>query len=155
MIQIGTPAPDFALPDQTGKTHSLSMYKGKWIVVYFYPKDNTPGCTKEACSFRDENTLYQKNTIVVLGISKDSESSHKNFSSKLQLPFPILSDPTHTVIEKYDAWKPKKFMGKEFLGTLRKTILIDPSQIIRKIYTHVDVQTHAQEILSDIKTLNP
>jgi len=154
MIQIGIQVPDFTLPDQAGKNHTLSSYKGKWIVLYFYPKDNTPGCTKEACSFRDQSTLYKKNNIVVLGISKDSEASHKNFSTKFQLTFPILSDPTHTVIEQFDAWKPKKFMGKEFLGTMRITVLIDPSQVIRKIYTHVDVQTHAQEILSDIKTLD-
>jgi len=152
MIQIDEQAPDFSLPDQKGTTHTLSSYKGSWIVVYFYPKDNTPGCTTEACSFRDAASVYDKNNVIVLGISKDSVASHTKFSHQYHLPFPILSDPEHRVIEKYQAWAPKKFMGKEFLGILRKTILIDPKGNVRKIYDHVDVQTHADQIIADIQS---
>ena len=150
MITINKKAPDFSLPDEKGVLHTLSQYVGKWVVVYFYPRDNTPGCTKEACSFRDAKSIYDKEDIIVLGISKDSVASHQKFSTALHLSFPILSDPTHTTIEAYGAWAPKKFMGREFLGTLRKTVLIDPKGIVRKIYDNVDVNTHAEEIIKDI-----
>lgn len=152
MIQIGQKAPDFTLPDQMGKNHSLANYKGAWVIVYFYPKDDTPGCTIEACKFRDAKSVYEKNHVVVLGISKDTVDSHKKFSEKFQLPFPILSDVNHVVIEQYGAWAPKKFMGKEFLGILRKTILIDPKGMIRKIYDKVDVNEHADQIIEDIQS---
>jgi peroxiredoxin Q/BCP len=152
VLTVGNKAPSFLLPDQTGKMHALSDYVGKWVVLYFYPKDDTPGCTTEACNFRDAKNTYHTHDIIVLGVSKDSVASHKKFSEKFQLTFPILSDETHTVIESYGAWAPKKFMGKEFLGTQRKTYLIDPKGIIQKIYTTVSVQTHADQIISDVKT---
>ena len=149
-LTVGDHAPDFSLPDEKGTLHTLSAYKGTWVVVYFYPRDNTPGCTKEACSFRDAKSIYDKEGIIVLGISKDSVISHQKFSTALHLSFPILSDPTHATIEAYGAWAPKKFMGREFLGTLRKTILVDPTGIVRKIYDSVDVNTHANDIIKDI-----
>src|SRR5258708_375811 len=109
-------APEFNLPDQTGKMHKLSDYKGKWVLIYFYPKDDTAGCTKEACSFRDMSLDFKKKDIIILGISKDSIDSHQKFANKYNLNFPILSDESREVINAYGAWGKKKFMGKEFEG---------------------------------------
>jgi thioredoxin-dependent peroxiredoxin len=150
---IGSPAFDFSLPDQTGTIHTLHQYKGKWVVVYFYPRDNTPGCTKEACSFRDDADVYKKEGIIVLGISKDSVTSHARFSQLFKLRFPLLSNEDHTVIEAYDAWKTKKFMGREFKGIIRISYLINPKGIIAKVYEKVDVMQHSKEILQDVKEL--
>src|SRR6185369_13262442 len=119
-------APKFSLPDQDNKTHSLDDYKGRWLIVYFYPKDDTPGCTKEACSFRDNRQEFVKRGVAFVGISKDTVSSHKKFAEKFHLDFPLLSDPTHEIIEAYGAWGKKKFMGREFIGTIRNTVLINP-----------------------------
>lgn len=146
-------AADFKLPDQEGKEHQLADYKGKWVVVYFYPKDDTPGCTKEACGFRDGIAELMKLGAVVLGISKDSVKSHKKFAEKFSLNFPILADETKEVITKYGAWGKKKFMGREFDGTLRKTFLINPGGEIVKIYDKVNPTQHADEVLVDLKTL--
>jgi len=143
----------FTLSDQEGRSHSLSDYEGKWVVLYFYPKDNTPGCTKEACGFRDFLSQFSKEDIVVLGVSKDSVSSHQKFSDKYKLNFPILSDPEHKIIQAYGAWGMKKFMGREFEGTIRKTILIDPKGNIAKIYEKVNPLIHAEQVLDDIKLL--
>jgi peroxiredoxin Q/BCP len=143
-------APSFSLPDQNGNVHKLSDYKGKWVVVYFYPKDDTPGCTTEACSFRDENEKLKKMGIVVLGISKDTVPSHKKFEEKYHLNFPLLSDPTHTTIEKYGAWGTKKFMGREFEGTMRNTIVINPKGEIVKEYKSVNPKTHIEELVKDL-----
>lgn len=147
-------ATDFSLPDQYGRIHSLKDYRGSWVVVYFYPKDNTPGCTKEACSFRDGmNDLKQAN-IVVLGISKDSVESHEGFASKHKLNFPILSDIDGSVIDAYGAMKTKSMFGKTFLGISRMTFIIDPYGNIVKVYENVQPSEHAQQIMKDIQVLS-
>ena len=148
-------AADFSLLDQDGNTKSLSDYRGKWVVLYFYPKDDTPGCTTEACNFRDERDEIEKQSgAVVVGVSKDSVESHKKFALKHHLNFTLLSDPEHKVIEAYDSWKERKFMGKEFMGTMRNTFLIDPGGNIAKEYRGVDPRSHADQILDDLKQLN-
>lgn len=144
-------APIFSLPDQNNKIHSLEDYKGQWVVVYFYPRDDTPGCTKEACGFRDKSQPYKDQNIIVLGISKDSVVSHKKFAEKYHLNFPLLSDESKKTIIAYGAWGEKKFLGKTFEGILRKTFLIDPTGEMRKTYDKVDVLNHADTILQDIK----
>lgn len=144
-------ATDFTLRDQDNNEHSLNDYRGKWVVVYFYPKDDTPGCTKEACGFRDAMAELQKLDVVILGISKDSVASHKKFAEKYSLNFPLLSDESTDVIKAYGAWGPKKFMGREFLGILRKTYLIDPNGDIVKTYDNVNPTQHADEILRDVQ----
>ncbi len=141
---------DFKLPDQDNKIHSLTNYKGKWVVLYFYPKDDTPGCTKEACSFRDNFTKLQNLGVVILGVSKDSISSHQKFAQKYHLNFPLLSDPAAKVIKQYKAWGKKKFMGREYEGILRITYLINPKGEIVKVYEKVDPLNHAELILSDL-----
>lgn len=146
-------APDFKLPDQDGKIHSLSDYKGKWLVLYFYPKDFTPGCTKEACSFRDSSREFTGKGVKIVGISKDSVASHKKFAEKYRLNFPILADPEHKTIEAYGAWGKKKFMGREFFGTLRSTFLINPKGEIVKEYKNVNPIVHSSEILKDLDRL--
>src|SRR5690348_11593460 len=127
-------AADFSLPDQNGIVHTLAQYHGKWVVLYFYPKDDTPGCTKEACSFRDSFIELQKLGVVILGVSKDSIESHKKFAEKYHLNFPILSDESKTVIVQYHAWGKKQFMGREFDGILRMSYLINPQGEIQKVY---------------------
>lgn len=147
-------APNFNLPDQNGQTHSLSDYKGKWLVLYFYPKDDTSGCTTEACSFRDERqVITELSGAEIVGISKDTVASHKKFADKYNLNFTILSDPEHTVIEAYGSWGPRKFMGREFLGTHRNTFIIDPNGNIAKRYDGVNPKTHAEQIIQDLKAL--
>lgn len=141
---------DFSLPDQEGNVHSLSQYKGKWMVLYFYPKDNTPGCTKEACSFRDSYKEFQKKDVIILGISKDSVKSHKKFAEKYHLNFPILSDEKGEVIEKYNAWGEKNMFGKKYMGIFRKTYLINPKGEIHKVYEKVNPLFHRKEILKDL-----
>lgn len=145
-------ADDFSLPDQEGTLHRLSQYRGKWVVLFFYPKDDTPGCTKEACNFRDSFSEFQKYGVILLGVSKDSVSSHKKFSEKYHLNFPIVSDEKKEVIEKYNAWGKKTFMGREFEGILRMTYLINPIGMIQKVYEKVNPLIHAGEILADLKT---
>lgn len=142
---------DFNLPDQNGKVRSLNEFKGRWVVLYFYPKDNTPGCTKEACSFRDSYHQLQNMNVQILGISKDSVASHKKFAEKFNLNFPILSDETKSTIKQYGAWGLKKFMGKEFEGTLRNSYLINPEGEIVKTYEKVNPLTHASEIITDVQ----
>jgi len=150
-IKLNTKAPDFNLPDQDGKLHKLSDYKGKWILLYFYPKDNTPGCTKEACGIRDEFKNFKNLNIVVLGISADSQQSHKKFIQKYKLPFTLLSDESKKVLKKYGVWGKKKFMGKEYEGILRTSFLINPDGKIVKIYEKVKPDIHAKEVLKDFK----
>ena len=145
---------DFTLPDQNGKNHKLSDYLGKWVVLYFYPKDDTPGCTKEACSFRDNYQTLQIKGVVILGVSKDSISSHKKFADKYRLTFPLLSDEDKKIHKAYGAWGKKKFMGREFEGTLRNTYLINPKGEIQKVYENVNPLNHAQKILEDLKIRN-
>lgn len=143
---------EFNLPDQTGKMHALSDYKGKWVLIYFYPKDDTPGCTKEACSFRDMSADFKKKNVVILGISKDSVVSHQKFANKYHLTFPILSDESKNVIKVYGAWGKKKFMGKEFEGTLRNSYLINPQGEIVKTFNGVNPLTHAKDVLEFLTT---
>lgn len=152
-LTIGQKAPNFQLPDQDGNTHNLSDYLGKWIVVYFYPKDDTPGCTIEACNFRDKSELLLKSNIVVFGVSKDKVNSHKKFVDKFKLNFPLLSDPSTEMIQSYGALGEKKFMGKTYMGVHRYTYLIDPEGNIAKFYEKVDVTSHAEQILKDVEAL--
>ncbi|MEP7167299.1 MAG: thioredoxin-dependent thiol peroxidase [Candidatus Woesebacteria bacterium] len=154
MIKPNTPAPDFSLPDQDDTIRTLSDYKGKWLVVYFYPKDDTPGCTKEACSFRDNSHKLLKREVAVVGVSKDSVKSHKKFVDKYSLPFTLLSDPEKVMIHAYGAWGTKKFMGREYDGILRTTFLIDPTGIVKKVYENVKPDEHAIAILQDIEALS-
>lgn len=147
-------APDFSLQDQNGNTHSLTQYAGKWVIVYFYPKDATPGCTKEACSFRDGRQMLEDAGAIVLGISKDSVASHKKFSDAHKLNFTLLSDPTAATIQTYGAWGKKKFMGREYDGILRNTYLINPHGEIIKTYEGVNPLTHVGDVLADLQESN-
>ncbi|MFA6073661.1 MAG: thioredoxin-dependent thiol peroxidase [Candidatus Woesearchaeota archaeon] len=149
-LNIGDIAPDFELQDQEGKKHSLKLYKGKKVVLYFYPKDNTPGCTQEACSIRDNYSAFKKAGLVVLGVSADSIDSHKKFVEKYELPFTILSDPGHEVLEKYGVWIKKTLYGKIMMGITRMTFIIDEKGNIQKIYPKVKPAEHAKEILEEI-----
>lgn len=149
-----TKAPDFSLPDQDGRMHSLSDYAGRWLVIYFYPKDDTPGCTTEACNFRDaREAIAEFGNAVVIGISKDTVRSHRRFADKHELNFTLLSDPDHKVIEAYNSWGPRKFMGREFMGTLRNTFIVSPEGQIVKEYLGVDPKKHVAEIIADLKQL--
>jgi peroxiredoxin Q/BCP len=146
---IGEKAPVFTLPDQNGVEHSLSQYAGKWVVLYFYPKDDTPGCTKEACNFRDNFAVLKKAKVVAMGVSVDSVKKHAKFVEKYSLPFTLLSDEQKEVVEDYGVWGKKKFMGREYDGILRTTFLIDPQGIIAKVYENVKPNEHAEAILRD------
>lgn len=147
MLKEGDKAPDFSTNDQNGNTVSLSDFKGKRVVLYFYPKDDTPGCTKEACSFRDADAVYREKGITVLGVSTDSEKSHQKFISKYQLPFDLLADTEKKIVEDYGVWGEKSMYGKKYMGTFRKTFLIDDGKIV-KIFEKVDVAKHADEVLA-------
>lgn len=150
MLTIGQPAPDFELADQHGSMHKLSDYLGKKVVLYFYPKDDTPGCTKEACSFRDSFADYKKHGLKVIGVSKDSEKSHAKFAQKHELPFTLLADIDTTVSQAYGVWGLKKFMGKEFYGIQRTTYIIDEDGKVLRVYQKVKPEQHADEILRDL-----
>ena len=151
MPKLKQKAPAFSLPDQDGKTRALKDYLGKWVALYFYPKDDTPWCTAEACSFRDSFSRLKRAGIVVLGVSIDPVKKHAKFAEKYSLPFTRLSDDEKTVVGEYGVWIKKKFMGREYMGTLRTTFLIDPEGTIAKIYEDVDPDDHAEEILADVK----
>jgi thioredoxin-dependent peroxiredoxin len=148
-----TVAQDFTLPDQDGKKHSLSDYHGKWVLLYFYPKDDTAGCTKEACAIRDNLPDFSRLNAEVLGVSVDSVESHKKFAEKHALPFTLLADPEKKVVNLYGVWGKKSFMGKSYDGTLRTSFLIDPDRRIAKVYEDVKPETHAKEVLDDIQKL--
>lgn len=148
-VQVGQKAPGFALPDQNGKIHELKSYLGSWVLIYFYPKDDTPGCTLEACSIRDNWDAFSKAGIQVLGISTDSVKSHGKFSSKYKLPFTILADEEKKVVSDYGVYGKKKFMGREYMGTNRMSFLINPQGKVVKIYEKVKPTEHAQEVLRD------
>lgn len=152
-IREGKKAPTFSLMDQAGKKHALKDYLGKWVLIYFYPKDNTSGCTKEACALRDSFPNFTKLKCVVLGISPDSETSHKKFSEKYALPFTLLADTEKVVAEKYGVWAEKKLMGKKYFGILRTSFLINPEGNVAKVYTTVKPETHAEEVIEDLKVL--
>lgn len=151
MLKVGNKAPKFELPDQDGKWHKLSDYLGKKVLIYFYPKDDTPGCTTEACNFRDNFADMSKMGLVVLGVSKDSVKSHKKFADKYDLNFPILSDESTEMIKDYGAWRLKKFMGREYMGIERMSVLVDEDGKVAKIYESVKPADHTQEVMGDVK----
>jgi peroxiredoxin Q/BCP len=153
MLAQGSAAPDFLLPDQTGKQHRLSDYRGQWVVLYFYPKDMTSGCTTEACNFRDEFPAFGKLNAVILGISKDKIKDHEKFVNKYQLPFVLLSDENSSVCETYGTWQEKSLYGKKYMGIVRSTFLIDPKGKITKVYPKVNVQEHARQLLTDLSQI--
>lgn len=146
-------APDFELLDQSGVSHQLSDYLGQWVLLYFYPKDDSPTCTVEACDLRDLFPEVKKYSAMILGVSADSVKSHEKFATKYKLPFPILADEEKKVVKLYDVWAQKKFMGREFLGIQRVSFLIDPKGEIVKVYDPVKVAEHASKVLSDLKEL--
>jgi peroxiredoxin Q/BCP len=147
MLKEGDKAPDFKAKDQDGRDVKLSDFKGKRVVLYFYPKDDTPGCTKEACSFRDADDVFNAKGIKVLGVSTDDEKSHQKFISKYQLPFDLLADTDKKIVEAYGVWGEKSMYGKKYMGTVRKTFLIDNGKIV-KIFDKVNVAEHADEVLA-------
>jgi peroxiredoxin Q/BCP len=147
-LKENTLAPDFELLDETGSTRKLSDYRGKDVVLYFYPKDDTPGCTTEACSFRDDYSDYEKAGVVILGVSADSPKSHAKFKQRYQLPFTLLSDVNHEVCEKYEVWSKKKMMGREYFGILRTTYLISKEGTVKKVFENVKPVGHSKEILA-------
>ena len=149
-LKINDLAPDFTLPDQEGGEHKLSDYRGKWVLLYFYPKDNTPGCTTEACTLRDAFEEFGRKNAVVLGMSADSVAKHEGFAKKHKLPFTLLSDEEKGVLKTYGVWAKKKFMGREYMGILRNSFLINPEGIIVKIYEGVKPAGHAEEVLVDL-----
>ncbi|TVP67678.1 MAG: thioredoxin-dependent thiol peroxidase [Leptolyngbya sp. LCM1.Bin17] len=152
-LAVGDPAPDFSLPDADGNTYSLADLKGQRVVLYFYPRDNTPGCTKEACGFRDQYAAYQGKDVVVLGVSTDDAKSHGKFISKYNLPFPLLVDEGGAVASRYGVYGLKKFMGKEYMGITRSTFIIGADGTLKKIYAKVKAETHAETVLADLDTL--
>ena len=157
MLKENTTAPDFNLPDQEGNFHILSQYKGQWVVLYFYPKDMTPGCTTEACNFRDDFPAFNKLNTAILGISKDSVSRHLKFVQKYDLQFTLLSDESGSICKKYGVWQEKSLYGKKFMGIVRSTFLINPQGIIAKVYPKVKVKEHAKQSNMDriYTTINP
>ena len=148
MLEAGTKAIEFTLPDENGKDVSLSSFKGQKVVVYFYPKDNTPGCTKQACAFKSAYDDFKKQNIIIIGISKDSSKSHLRFKAKYELPFILLSDVDHKVIEAYDVWKEKKLYGKAYMGITRSTYVIDEEGVIIKTFEKASPDKNAQDILN-------
>jgi peroxiredoxin Q/BCP len=152
-ISPNQPAPDFSLPDETGQVHSLAEFRGKPVVLYFYPKDDTPGCTTEACNFRDDYHVYAENGVVILGVSPDTSKSHTKFKEKFNLPFTLLADEGHNVCDLYGAWGPKKMYGKEYEGVLRTTFLIGPDGKILKVFENVKPDGHSAEVLAALKQL--
>ena len=149
-IASGIPAPDFEMLDDTNTLRKLSDYRGRNVVLYFYPKDDTPGCTKEACNFRDDYSAYDQAGVVILGVSPDSVQSHVKFKQKFQLQFPLLADEGHKVCDLYEVWGPKKFMGKEYEGVLRTTFLIDADGNIKHVYENVRPAEHSAELLKEL-----
>jgi len=153
MLDVGDKAPAFSLEDQSGKTVKLSDFKGKTVVLYFYPKDDTPGCTREACAFRDEHSALRKAGAVVLGVSPDSGASHAKFAGKYDLPFPLLADNGHAVSEKYGAWGEKSLYGRKFMGIIRSTFLIDGSGKVAHVWPKVKVDGHVDQVLEAIREM--
>lgn len=150
--EVGKPAPAFALPASSGKPIKLSDFKGeKAVVLYFYPKDNTPGCTTEACQFRDHHPAFAKEGVVVLGVSPDSLKSHDKFVGKFDLPFALLADENHEIAEKYGAWQKKKFLGKSYMGVVRSTFVIDRQGKLAHTWPKVKADGHAEEVLAWIR----
>lgn len=150
-ISANSVAPDFKLLDENGAERKLSDYRGKPVILYFYPKDDTPGCTTEACNFRDDYSAYEKAGVVILGVSPDTPRSHSKFKSKFGLPFTLLADEDHVVCELYGVWGRKKFMGREYDGVLRTTFLIGADGMIKKVFENVKPADHSAEVLAAIK----
>lgn len=148
MLEIGTKAPDFALPDQDGNPVALQDFRGKKVVLYFYPRDNTPGCTRQACAFAAQYEAFRAWDIVVIGVSKDTVASHRKFADRQNLPFLLLSDPELTAIQAYDVWQEKKLYGKVSMGVVRTTFIIDENGMIEKVMHKVKPDTNAEEILA-------
>ena len=151
MLEPGTKAPNFSLPDQNGRIHTLEEYRGKKVILYFYPKDNTPGCSKQACGFRDLYPQFMEKGTVVLGVSRDTVASHKKFEEKYGLVFTLLSDPERKVIEAYDVWKEKKNYGKVSMGVVRTTYLIDENGIIIRANDKVKAAEDAEKMLGELE----
>jgi thioredoxin-dependent peroxiredoxin len=147
MLTEGTKAPEFTLTDDQGQEVSLSDFAGKKVVIYFYPKDDTPGCTKEACSFRDNHDAILARGAVVLGVSADDTKSHEKFKTKFELPFPLLSDPEKKMIQAYDAWGEKQMYGKSYEGILRSTVIVDEQGNVAKVFPKVKPEGHGEEVL--------
>ncbi len=152
-LSEGDTAPNFKLPDQNGDVHEIKDYKEKWLVVFFYPKDNTPGCTKEACNFRDNIKPLEGLGAKVLGVSVDSVKKHANLVAKYDLPFTLLADEEQKMVNDYGVWGLKKFMGREYMGTNRMTFIVDPKGKIAKVYSKVKAATHGEEVLADLKQI--
>ena len=150
MLEVGTKAPDFTLPDQNGNMHSLSEYRGKKVILYFYPKDNTAGCTKQACGFAERYPQFTEKSAVVLGVSKDSVASHKKFEEKYGLPFTLLADPELVAIQAYDVWREKKNYGKTYMGVVRTTYLIDENGKIVKAFDKVKAADNPEQMLGEL-----
>jgi len=147
-LQVGEKAPLFEAKDQNGNVVKLTDFQGKKIVLYFYPKDDTPGCTAQACSLRDSYDAMLARGYVVLGVSVDNEKSHKKFAEKYQLPFPLLADTEHQIVEAYGVWAEKSMYGKTYMGTVRTTFIIDENGVIQEIISKIDTKNHAEQVLS-------
>ncbi|HHL71087.1 MAG TPA: thioredoxin-dependent thiol peroxidase [Bacteroidetes bacterium] len=152
-MTAGEKAPDFTLPDQNGNPVTLSAFRGKKVILYFYPKDNTSGCTKEACDFRDHFPDFSSADAVILGVSKDGQKSHANFAAKYQLPFTLLSDESTEVMQQYGVWQEKSMYGRKYMGTVRTTFLIDEQGVIQKVWPKVRVTGHAEQVLAALREL--
>ena len=150
MLKEGAQAPIFKLQDSLGQSHTLADYEGQTIIVYFYPKDDTPGCTKEACSFRDDYASFRDAGVEIIGISPDTVASHLKFSNKYDLPFILLADPDHKVCEAYQVWGKKKSYGREYEGVFRTTFVIGPDGRIKRVFENVKPSEHSQEVLSAV-----
>jgi peroxiredoxin Q/BCP len=150
-LQNGIPAPDFNLRDENGAAKRLSDYRGQNVVLYFYPKDDTPGCIREACSFRDDYSAYDQAGVIILGVSPDSPESHTKFKAKYQLPFTLLADEDHAVCDAYGVWGPKQLMGREYEGVLRTTFVIGRDGVVAKVFEKVSPSQHAREVLESLK----
>ena len=150
-IASGIPAPEFSLQDETGTIRSLAEYRGQPIILYFYPKDDTPGCTKEACNFRDDYSQYVQAGVTILGVSPDSSASHAKFKTKYGLPFPLLADEGHKVCELYRVWGTKKNYGREYQGVFRTTFVIDEKGKILRVFENVKPAEHSAEVLAELK----
>ncbi len=153
MVEAGQPAPDFSLSDQNGQPVTLAQFRGTPVVLYFYPKDDTPGCTKEACAFRDARETYEAAGAKVIGVSPDNPASHKKFAEKYQLPFTLAADPERTVCQSYGVWKEKNMYGKKSMGVERTTFVIDEAGIVRKVFSRVKVEGHSDQVLEILESL--
>ncbi len=152
-ISSGISAPDFSLVDDQNVTRRLSDFRGKPVILYFYPKDDTPGCTTEACNFRDDYSAYETSGVTILGVSPDSPKSHARFKKKYSLPFPLLADEGHKICSEYGVWGPKKMMGREYEGVLRTTFLIDQNGKIARVFENVRPAEHSAEVISAIQAM--